>query len=279
MEGDFEPAAKKQRKQLDPRNWIDIMQSMHVNVLSLNELWKKKTERLFQFGADIPWQVKKKNGSVEYALQCLFQPYYPKGYKGMNAFMDGITFKIQLVRNLDEPRVYNKWIDGMSPESSIVLSACEGDIVKKNGIFKTEGFLNTNIVKLGDSKTTFYKTFEGHNFAKLVLGAAISVLAEAKVCCKIHAAALGTKTIMEKKQRFKKYTKDSKIYILAPQNYENGFPEGWDSGWDEGSNFLREQNAEWDQIVDMGGQVFWEALESPKFIVEAPALSPYFLSL
>jgi hypothetical protein len=56
-------------------------------------------------------------------------------------------------------------------------------LLKNRGIFDASGTLHTNILNLPlpASNASFYKSFEGRNFAKIVLNAAILTLAKAQV--------------------------------------------------------------------------------------------------
>jgi hypothetical protein len=135
------------------------------------------------------------------------------------------------------------------------------------------GTLHTNILNLPlpASNASFYKSFEGRNFAKIVLNAAILTLAKAQVLHKILAGATATKTILaadsgdRDRPNFRHYSDEEQFeYTLAKGRKKRGD--------------IHDEN-QWNDIILIAQHKFAKAVQENKFKVEAPLPSPYFLSL
>ena len=257
---------EEEEKNIDTRNWSEVMEDITKEVVMLNSY-------------DKTWEANKERGNIKYNLQCSFTPdlirtiQYPdeidrrvrrKMNNGRQPWLkSGLTVKFELVRTT-KGREHMQG-DGLRPTSSIVLCACTRKLTRHEGIYKAKGALLTNILKL--QSPNFYHTFEGHNFAKIVLNTAIIALANAKICHIIEAAADATMAIMQQGNLFEEYRQGA-TFTLAPENYDLTGPSDTDE-------------AVWQKISETAKGLFYNALKQPvtKFKVEAPVPSPYFLLL
>lgn len=215
---------------------------------------------------DAYWQTVRKRGNVRYDLQCSFEPTLSRH---LDPQINGLNIHFELVRIVHQARLKNKG-DAVVPTSQIPLCGYTLFVKRdhKDIIYEAEGILQTNIVKLGD----FYMTFEGCNFAKIVMYAAIMTLAEARVYHLIHPAADGTKAIIgalstEAARRGAPLTLMREKYRIAPIGY--------------GSYGLRKtDDIYWQLMIQVAKGLFHKAFNQPttKFRVEAPSPSPYLVS-
>lgn len=242
------------------------------------------------------WESRNKNRNVEYVLKCSFTPlkyaaltydYDPTSEEMIPGKLKitelGIQF--ELIRKQREPRPYDMDVDGLYPEGFVLLCSYATKLSKERGIFQTTGNLITNILNLPstESGAHFYKSFEGCNFAKIVLNAAILALAKARVLHKIVTAAQRTKNILAadsghaQYQNFKGYADEKLfVYTLAPKDYAISTQEMQNGRKTRGSAADLEA---WENIALIAEHKFDKAISEDKFKVQAPAPPPYFLSL
>ena len=280
------------KRRCDTRSFEDLQIEIleALNNLTENKAWVNKT-RIKKFNAN-------ENVNVQYVLKCTFIPtswvaynYHEDSSGTITAsgkkMITQLDIEFQLVRQDFSPRP-QKPTDGTFPNASILLCAYTTSLSKnEQGIFQANGSLQTNILNLPadalQQQTPLYISFEGRNFAKIVLNAAIFILAKTQVQHTITATAVGTQKILEgdsgtpEYSNFEEYADGQKlVYLLGPENYADGSKEGNSAAEGKEKDLARDEKV-WQHIAKIAQHKFEKAISEDKFKVAAPLPSPYIL--
>ena len=260
---------------------IEIIEAL--DNLTDNEAWVDKTT-IQRFNEN-------ENVNVRYVLDCTFKPKTwfancvgnSRTIISEKKFIDDLDVEFQLVREDFSLRPNSSY-----PIGKILLCAYTTTLRKNGrGMFQAKGTLQTNILSLpGDAfeqQTPLYISFEGRSFAKIVLNAAIFILAKTQVQHNITAAATATQRILEGDSgtpgysNFEEYADRQKlVYLLGPENYADGSKEGNSAAEGKEKDLARDEKV-WQHIAKIAQCKFEKAISQDEFKVAAPLPSPYIL--
>ena len=264
-------ARSSKRRCRDSKN-NDNDRNLEQVLIDIAKAFRETTDAI-----DPLWESKRFNGDVQYDLTCSFEPMLTTSSDDPQ--IDTLSVFFALIRTRHNARPITK-SDGFDPNSEIVLSQYKVDVekIRPEGKLNANGVLRTNVVDyiLFGKKT--HMTFEGCNYAKIVMYTAIMTLAKAKVFHEIHCASGATEQIMNMFSDACNILATKRGLALKERPVEHDTGTFWMYARGcHGTDSDATPENQWQLLFDAAKSTFLDSLTS-KFKVEAALPSPYLVS-